>query len=308
MDEATLNAILEGGDDRVYALDNVMLEARVVGGSGGKKPRAPPPPEAFIGPIDAEAMLRGLPAPPSEDNDFETSCSDLDDNYDQDFFLDDDDDDERIDEMFDGSVSSSRANRSMAATNRLISSGGHRHRKARRDNPVLNCFGCAFSSRTDSNDKHIASDKMNSLMRIFDDLYGKIDSRVLARMCHAYFMKEVYKPLSLRGVKIHLWRTKQIYEHFTKHQLEPRVMLAQQIVAYNRISAALELTTFERTEGGSGVKPNKDNLAMKLRVDAHVLKLYAMDPGKLNFHNPTCKIDFGQMGLLMGPYRNFSFQ
>ena len=312
----------------MYALDNVMLEARGGGGSsggggggggGGGRGKEPPPPEQFVGPVEAEATLCGLPVPPSEDHAFDTSCDELDDDEEEEggdlgpeLFLDDDE--SRIDELFDGSAASSQANRSMNAVDQILASGGGSGGPGHgggggggQENVSLTCFGCAFSSRGDGNDKYIESDKMNNLIRIFDDLYGRIDARVLARMCHVFFMTEIYRPLRARGIRIRVWRTRQIHEHFTKHQLEPRVMLANQIGSYRRLSAALELTTFEQTAGGSRVKPNKDNLAMKLRVDAHLLRLYAMDPGKLNFHNPSCKIDFETMGLLMGPYRNFSF-
>jgi hypothetical protein len=316
-----LNAILNGADDGMYGLDNVMLEARGGGGGGsggggggGGRGKQPAPPEQFVSPVHAEATLRGAPAPPPEDHEFDTSCDELDDEEEENRFdgalLDDD---ERIDAMFDGNSASARADRSARAMDQLLGSGAGGGgggagggAAGDREGTGLDCFGCVYSSRADGNDKHIESNKMNNLIRIFDDLYGRIDSKVLARMCHIYFMNEIYRPLRRRGVRIRPWRTRQIHEHFTKHQLEPRVLLATQIMSYRRLSAALELTSFEETSGGSRVKPSKDNLAMKLRVDAHLLRLYALDPGKLNFHNASCKIDFETMGLLMGPYRDFS--
>ena len=224
----------------------------------------------------------------------------------------DDDDDARVDDLFDGSAASSKASKSMNAIDQILDSdgggggGGGRGGRRRVEHASLTCFGCAYSSLNDANDKFIDGDKMNNLIRIFDDLHGRTDSKVLARMCHIFYMSQIYWPLRTQGKRVPVWRTRQIHEHFTKHQLEPRVMLATQIRSYERLSAALEETSFVATTGGSRLKPNKDNLALKLRIDGHLLRLYAIDAGKLNFHNPNCKIDFQRMGLLMGPYRHFS--
>ncbi len=337
MDEASFQAIMNGEEEGMYALDNVMLNARVgsvpaSGGSGGGG-KPPPPPEQFVSTAQASATLRGAPQPLGEDDGFDTSCDELEaeerasvphndyqddeDNID-DLFRDSSSTSVRLapssrkrayDEPSDGggpdakrASASARANQSSRVMDQMLSSGA-----AARDTSGLSCFGCVFSSRADVRDvdKHIDGDKMNSLIQIFDDNYGRIDSKVLSRLCHLYYKNEIYRPLRGRGVLVKMWRTREIFKHFTQHQLDPRVFLVEQIKSYVELSAVMRSMLVQETSGGSGVKPNHTNVALQLRVDQHLLRLRGIDPGKLNFHNPVCTIDFADKGKLMNPIRDF---
>ena len=175
----------------------------------------------------------------------------------------------------------------------------------------LECFGCCFSSRTDSTDvdSQIDGQKMNNLIKIFDDGYGHQDGKTLARMCHLYFKYEIYTPLRARGVNIPMWRTRDIHTHFFEHQLDPKVFVSSQIGKYRLLSDVLHKTAFMvQVPNGPPVMPSDKNLSLILRVDAHLLKLYGQRPDVLNFHNTTCNIDFSAMGKHMGPFRGFSME
>lgn len=337
---------MNGEEGGMYALDNVMLDARAVSGpasggsGGGGKP--PPPPEQFVSTAQASATLRGAPQPLGEDDGFDTSCDELEAEerarvpYNDEY----QDDEDNIDDLFrdssstsarfapssrkrahdessggggpgakrarfDDTSASARANQSVRVMDQMLSSGSGG--AAARDTSGLSCFGCVFSSRADVRDvdKHIDGDKMNSLIQIFDDNYGRIDSKVLSRLCHLYYKNEIYRPLRGRGVLVKIWRTREIFKHFTQHQLDPRVFLVEQIKSYVELSAVMRSMLVQETSGGSGVKPNHTNVALQLRVDQHLLRLRGIDPGKLNFHNPVCTIDFADKGKLMNPIRDF---
>ncbi len=311
MDEHSLRALVNGDDDGLYALDNVMLEVRDPPSSnrGGGASRPPPEPEQFVSTAQASATLRGAPQPAEEDG-FDTSCDELEEEEmarGSAYIKTDDDFEDDIDALFDEPhTASARANQSARTMDQMLNRD--RGGRAARDTSGLSCFGCVFSSRADVRDvdKHIDGDKMNSLIQIFDDGYSRIDSRVLAKMCHEYFKNEIYAPLRARGIRVVMWRTREIFKHFTEHQLDPRVFLVEQIRSYKELSAALRLTLLQETSGGSRVKPNNTNVALQLRVDQHLLRLRGIDPGKLNFHNPVCTIDFADKGKLMNPMRDFA--
>ncbi len=282
MDPDELDAMLANDGiypaDNVRPLDNIELDA-----GAGRRARPAPrrvaagPPDGiqYVGALEADAILTDGPPPPHEDEGFDTSCDELEDNDEYD-----------IDDLF----------------------PDEQNPRERRPRGRLECFGCCFSSRTDSRnvDSQIDGQKMNNLIKIFSDGYGQQDDKTIARMCHLYFKHEIYLPLRARGVNVPMWRTKEIHTHFFEHQLDPKVFVTRQIGKYQKLSDVLHRTSFVRIPGGPPVMPSDKNLATILRVDAMLLKLYAQRPDTLNFHSTTCSIDFDAMGKLMGPFRGFS--
>lgn len=280
MDDDTLNALLRSEDPNdIYHLDNQMLNSEE-DQTGGKKKAAP---RFFINAKQAVGILNGADIP-NEDGDDEwlTSCEEEEEEEEDEW------EEEEEDEDDDGEWARRRRRKKRTTRNRL-------------------CFGCSFSSSA-SNDNAVQASKINMLLRMHDDLFGRIDAKTLARMLHLYFMKEIREPLLQNGIVIPVWRTREIHEHFAQHLLDPRIMLGNQIQDYREISGALDRLAFERRETGSGVELNKDNLALKLRVDQHLLRLYSTDATKMNFYSPEVKVDFATVGARLNPLRNFSLQ
>lgn len=234
--------------------------------------------------------------------------------------------DDAIDDLY--SPSAARAEASSRVMDRLArgggggggDGGGEAGRRRRASISRMECFGCTWTSRDRAKvDKHLSQDKINRMNRIFSDLLGHADEWPLAKMMHMFFKNEIYYPLlekrrecMLRGDwrgapgELKMWRTKNILVHFKRHQLDPRVTTKHLIDEYRCMSAALYQCSFAQTEGGSGVEPVRENMAMKARVDQQMMRFYKERPENLNFHNPDLNIDFRVMGMAMGPYRQFS--
>lgn len=172
----------------------------------------------------------------------------------------------------------------------------------------MECFGCRFTSRVDTKDpdQHIEGDKINVMLQMFGALYGRYTGEAAARAIHVFFRDEIYGPLIAKGYRIKMWRTWEIYEHFFEHTWDPRIILGEQVRNLRVLSSALHRTTFQKIEGGSGVKPNKDNIDRALRVDAALNRAMGMAPEKLLFYNPDFTVDFGRMGKNMNVMRNFA--
>lgn len=276
MDDDTLTALLRSEDpEDLYHVDNEMLTAEAGGGrsSGGQKNAAPC---FFVSAKQAVEILNGGECTENETEGWDSSCDEL--------VVEEEEEEEELEEE-------------------ELEEG----RRRRRPRTRL-CFGCSFSSSSSSTDSTIQASKINMMLRMHDDLYGRIDGRTLARMLHLYFMKEIREPLLEAGIEIPVWRSREIHEHFRNHQLDPRIMLGNQIQGYRSISEALDRLAFERTDGGSGVGLNKDNLALKLRVDQHILRLYSTDTTKMNFFNADVRIDFASVGARLNPLRGFSLE
>lgn len=302
MNDAELEALLAGEDDDVYPLDNTELNAVSSSGSGGNRGGGGRGKRitggmtnngeavTYVSPSDAFHMLNsGQSGQQVEDDDpFDTSCDDLDDDDDR---MGDDD----VDALF---------------ADDYDYSGPRRRNPRNRKRTSLDCFGCMFTSRGDSQtsaDSQIDGGKINDLLKIFDDNVGRIDLKVIARLCHLFFKTEIYLPLAAKGVPVPMWRTRDIYTHFYDHLLDPRLFLLEQLTEARAMSRTLRRMSFAVTD--SGTLATMDKTIDKLwRTNTQMVTLYKTAPESLNFHNPTHKIDFAVMSKLMGPHRNFAIE
>jgi hypothetical protein len=305
MNDAELDALL-AGDDGVYPLDNVELDARSQdrgggGGGGGSRPRpkrvtggttATGEPVSYVNPTEACAMLFGDAARQDDDDDaadpFDTSCDELEEE-DAGSGMED------IDALF----------RDADVPAHVPRRGNRRRKKSE-----LDCFGCVFTCRGDAQtnaDSHIDGGKVNDLLKIFTDNFGRIHTKALARLMHQFFKHEIFLPLRAKGVDVPMWRTREIYVHFRDHQYDPSIFLVEQIDDYRAMSRALRGMSFAVTDSGTLAGMDK-TMAQLHRTNVHLLTLYKTNPDGLNFHNPVHKIEFDKMAKLMGPYRNFAIE
>lgn len=198
----------------------------------------------------------------------------------------------------------------------------HRKRRRRKRKKTvgrfssLKCFGCKYGS---PDQDPISGRNMNTLIRIFEENYGRTDNLVLARMCHVYFKQHIWQPMKDMGMHIDMWRTKEILDHFLSHNQEPRIYLGETIKKYKHIAGALESMAFKKIqiaadgndnsnrETTSIIVPDKANLKDLLDVDKRIIELYKVNPKVLNFYNNNSYIDLAQMGNLMNIHKNFTF-
>ncbi|KKM17467.1 hypothetical protein LCGC14_1675470 [marine sediment metagenome] len=181
----------------------------------------------------------------------------------------------------------------------------HKRRRKRKRQSNFSCFGCTYGS---PNQDPISGENMNTLIRIFEENYGKTDNFILARMCHVYFKQHIWIPMKNRGFRIHMWRTREIYIHFTKHLEEPRIYLVETIKKYKNIAKVLECMVFKKySDNGDLIIPDKRNLKDLLDVDKRIIELYKTKPQSMNFYNENSSIDLSQKGKLINIQQNWVF-
>jgi hypothetical protein len=190
-----------------------------------------------------------------------------------------------------------------------------RRRRGRRrgaSSSKLTCFACMWGARPDlgGKDHHIDASAVNQMLRIFDALYGTQDSKHLARLVHQYFVAAIYEPARRKGVDLAMWTTRQIYEHFMTHTLEPRVWVGQEIEALRRDLAVLRRLKYRRQPGATcpeeSVVADDRNVKAYLLVQRRILDLHLVQFGKMSFFDPTRGIDFEGAKKGFNPWRNFS--
>lgn len=146
---------------------------------------------------------------------------------------------------------------------------------------------------------------MQTMVGMFTQLAPRIEKWTVARMLHAFYKENVYKASQRMGVRVPMWHTHEIYDHFFSHTLAPEVWLMTQLEEYGRISQMLTLSCAERTAGGSGIRPAEKILAIKLRVDAHIRALRREPLDDHNFRAQEGSIDLGDAGEVFARYRDF---
>ena len=239
-----------------------------------------------------------------EDIDVDTSCSDLSDDG------GDDDDDEGL--KFNGSYtdnppirrlelgSHGQSNKSLDLLldiDALLEIPEDNYNRKKRKNPEdipsrLRCFGCKFGSVTDPT---MNGKCMNELISIFKENYFMMDNLILARICHTYFKKMIWKPMKLK--KKDMWRTREILNHFTNHIEDPCIFLGETIRKYKRVSEALEQMLGRKVtleDGSKTVFADHKNIKTMLEVDKFRLLLRSRKPDQMIGHNPNFAIDFSQ--------------
>lgn len=172
------------------------------------------------------------------------------------------------------------------------------------------CFGCKFGS---PDQDPISGRNMNLLIKLFEDNYGKTDNLVLARMCHEFFKKNIYEPMVRMNMRVQMWTTRHIYEHFLFHNQEPRIFLGETIKKYKRISEKLEDMLFKEVPVEDGevtvVVTDKEAFRQLLAVDKRIVELYVRQPRTMNFYNEKSYIELTQPAKYnINAYKNWTFE
>ena len=81
-----------------------------------------------------------------------------------------------------------------------------------------------------------------------------------------------------RGENIHIWRTREILDHFLTHHNEPRIYLGESIKKYKNISKILENMVFKKYNDIDIIVPDDKNLKDLLVVDKRITDLYKFKP------------------------------
>jgi len=176
--------------------------------------------------------------------------------------------------------------------------------------PCTWCFGCMYGA---PHRDAVDGNRMNEMLRIFEENYTQIDDRVLARLVHVYYMEQIRAPMLSAGMYAPVWRTRDILNHFVGgHINDARIFLGGSIGKYRRVSTALSRVLFKHADaaaaddGGNGAfVPDRENPKLMLLVDQQLQKLYAADTSKWNFRAKESAIDFRAVSRLVNVHREW---
>ncbi len=335
-------------DHEVRGLDNTSLYARSEWNDTSPQNESHRRPREFEGPVRYLTTNEVLGI---EEDDICTSCSDLSDSDEEENHLyayneDDDDDDDDMDairrkkrrlleevaepddDAGDSSDSTGNLLRMQSSQSTLVSDSDTRNDTPRRSlgnrrrevlfgvrrrelPPSLRCFGCKYGS---PKQEPINGKKINTLLKIFDENYCRTSNKMLARMCHQYFKREIYNPMRAAGKSIKIWRTREILDHFENHIEEPRIFIGESIKKYKQLSRTIHEKLFKEVKLGDEpgastiIIVDKDNIKNALLVDKRLMELYSMKPENMNFYSNKCAIDFSRIGNYVNIHKNWSLQ
>ena len=170
------------------------------------------------------------------------------------------------------------------------------------------CFGCEFASPRQG---ALDGAKIDELTRLVEQNYGRMDSRVLARICHLAFKETIYEPMRKAGKDVPMWTSRAILAHLENHLHEPRVFLHNSIEKLKRVQTTLEGMLFREDRDPSGtraVRPVAENFRLFMLVNKRLSDLFKEHPKKMN---ALCveggAIDFAKGPEFVAAHRRFAF-
>ncbi len=168
----------------------------------------------------------------------------------------------------------------------------------------LRCFGCSHRARGEN---AANGSNLNTLIRMMEDGYGRLDNRLLARQCHLYFKRYIHEPMASIGTPLRMWTSRSILLHITEHMQDPRIFVGESICTYKRIRRALEDKMFVRRplNGGWIVSPDHQAIKTHIAVSKQLMSLYSASPEKMNFYDKDCGIDLKRSSGMIRPHGDF---
>lgn len=304
-----LEALLRehGGDmDEVGPLDDEDIRLRTGPDDGDGMGDAPPRRAAggrrrrrqhcepmLLRAADAEAAMFGEPEPPRIEDLFDTSC-DEEEEEEEDPLMGDDEESAFGEVFGDGPGLPQRPGPSEP-----------RARGARRSSLKV-CFGCKYSSRPDLGDTDalIPGDAINQLVSIWDTQIGRVGLPQLAKMCHEFYKTEILLAARKRGrFDLPVWRTREIYDHFVHHNMDPRVWILTEIAEWQGYSRTLSEALFMKNMGT--ISPVEKFFRLRHMASKRVEELRKLKPVDMTFYDPECAISFNALGKAVNPVRDF---
>ncbi len=159
--------------------------------------------------------------------------------------------------------------------------GGDEHPPAKRRR-LGRCFGCEYAFPRHGD---LDGAKINELTRFVEENYGRMDIRVLARICHLMFKDTIYEPMRKAGKEVPMWTSRGIFTHLEHHLRVPRVFLHNSIDKLKRVQTSLEGMLFREDRSSNGartVRPVPENFRLFMLVNKRLSDLFKEQPKKMN--------------------------
>jgi len=213
-----------------------------------------------------------------------------------------DEDDDEDDDMFydhDASINSRRAPRRKpdggeSGGGSGGAGGGDKPRRGSGRNAMssLNCFLCRYGNKKyDSvNRQHVLD-----LYETIEQGIGHKDPVTLSRVVHLQFMRTIWTESRLGGNKgVPIWHTIDVLDHLLNHDQDPRIWIWLAIVDTKRAIECCSQQAFMRDPASGLIVPNLRASETRMKLEAHLIKLYSLDSEHMNFFQPSAQIDLGR--------------
>lgn len=159
-----------------------------------------------------------------------------------------------------------------------------------RRRPRDTCFLCTHGDR---NYDAMYAPAVKRCRELIEENIGHCNLYYLARQVHKHFKHNIYLPQRRAGRRVPMWRSRSVYEHITRHELDPRIYVAVRIYSLRAVLESLDDCLFYTHPDTGERVPHKDNLKAAKDVHAQLDRLYAMNVAKANFYDPSAQYDPG---------------
>jgi hypothetical protein len=150
------------------------------------------------------------------------------------------------------------------------------------------CWGCEYG---DPGADEVSSSRLNQLMRLFSENFGRISMTELSKVMHEFHETEIRQPMVKAGKKCGKWTPTSIKRHFMTHALEPVVIAGKDVECLERISRMLRRHVMLKNPTTGETKPDKTSIELLLKVQKQKADLLKIDPKKMLFYDGNYKID-----------------
>ena len=150
------------------------------------------------------------------------------------------------------------------------------------------CWGCEFG---DPNADGVSSTRLNQLMKLFSENFGRISMTELSKVMHEFHENEIRQPMLRAGKKCPRWSASSIKRHFSTHSLEPVVIAGKDVECLERISRMLRRHVMLKNQTTGETKPDKTSIELLLKVQKQKMDLLRSKPKEMLFYDGNYKID-----------------
>lgn len=150
------------------------------------------------------------------------------------------------------------------------------------------CWGCEYG---DPSADEVSSSRLNQLMRLFSENFGRISMTELSKVIHEYHENEIRQPMLAAGKKCKKWTPSSIKRHFSTHALEPVVIAGKDVECLERISRMLRKHVMLKNQTTGESKPDRSSIELLLKVQKQKADLLKNNPKTMLFYDGNYKID-----------------
>jgi hypothetical protein len=164
-----------------------------------------------------------------------------------------------------------------------------RMERVRRGNPAPDCVKCRWGQIANL---RVNSDDMQRLFEMMESDLGRYDFREVAKRVHRYYKYQIYLPCISSGIDMPMWRTRDIYDHLTTHDNEPRLQLFRHVRKTSDLLGYLYNNVVQEDEISK--RPIIDTKMVKAYNETMTtfLRLQHAQPSKMLFYDERAKFDF----------------